>query len=212
MPLIKLLTEGNDYNLSPQFIKLMGNNGYDIEQLDTENYLGEGASAVAYKINNDFVVKVVMKDLIRDIKPWKKIMKKDFKHIAKVFDIIEYQNYYFIIQEFLPFSTDVQYIIQDEHKLHQVKQNWGSDYFYSFNQLWKTTDQTKHKTIDYYLDKTIKLGVLDEDSCDDMKKMLRALWNGFEELNKYLVPSGFNDIHTENVRQTKNGTIKILDF
>lgn len=192
-----------------------------VEFLKTKNksvekieYIGEGAHAEVYVVDRKYVLKFTRN--YDDYKNWKKIVGKNFNHVAKclgAFDLKKMNNLslkshytgdfvdtYLIIQLFYPHDYSLYKNISMEFVVNHIadSSNWDKNEPFSYH-MEKMIYKYKITGIDFkYLDK------------DNIYKIAKQLHTGVKELHTLNIMSW--DIHKWNIRFDKDKNLKIIDF
>jgi serine/threonine protein kinase len=202
----------NLYNKEPEIIEFLKSNNHKVNKIE---YLASGYYADVYNVDNKFVLKFSRNE--DDDYNWKKLIGKNFKHVAKclavynkrtmnpilkhkLFDL-EDRNRSLIIQRYYP--KDINDILS-EGTVGVVR--------FIFREFVDNIVRWKH----FEFEKALTYGIGDYKNKFEPTqyqlyiKMMNQLYIGVKELMAHgLSPT---DLHSENVRFDKSGNLKIVDF
>ena len=195
--------------------------GFDLQKLDVSDYLGGGSSFDAYLLNKTkvAVAKISNSESANSdyykmfMRNMEKTIDKPFRNVAKTFHVFSspQDNIHIITQEYVPFSTNYVYLFNEEQL--------GIDILYYLTDMYFNDGFDLPKDIDKLIDKIKSQGgIFDVHPQDDIpistfqeiKDFLLQVLNGLKELESIGINA--KDVHSENVRVTKNGVYKIIDF
>lgn len=215
MSLIKLLNEANNdwrTELGDDFIDEMGTRGFDIEQLDVENYLGSGYYKSVYKINDKYTFKIGIIEP-KELEIYKMMIGNKYKHIANCYYASEINDdVSAVIQEFVPFQNDIEYIIDNPDNIKDfatdISKSETDDIFIAFsNYISIEGDNAK---VNRFVSKMIFHGVINNSNRLQVTKILNQIKKGIEEFPADI--TDISDLHTENVRVDRKNNYIIIDW
>lgn len=197
----------------------MSSRGYNLKEISADDYIGGGVSFDAYLLNNNVVVKISNGGYTSDseyanlMQHIDKVVDNDFKHVAQIYNTFSdpKQNLYVITQEYVPLTTNYNYLFNDEPL--------ETDVLYYLTDAHLSGSYSLPEKLDRFIYNLVNRGVIQDvhpmddipqETFDEIYDFLSQVVEGIKELQSL----GINprDIHAENVRITKDGTYKIIDF
>lgn len=160
----------------------------NIESLD---YLGKGDFGEVYAIDDEKVLKITNSET--DFKISQKIQQhKNLKHVANVYDTLDFGHYYYIVKEYVEEDYEIEnlyYTLQAIYATDGVSIVEGLSYF----------DMDEYQEAHGEVDQEVL------DFADELREVIR-------EMKMLGVNPYYLDLKADNFGRDSNGNLKLFDY